>query len=136
MYNYLLSQINFLSIHNWLWCGCWLILNLIDSFETKPSRNTWVHPWFLVVRVTPSLVLCVSLVDRCLSFFYCVVRFTILINPLVFNVQNLYLKTIHSNTNNTSSIELLNRLSNKHKIVTENMHDSTYKAYNHKTLQH
>ena len=39
------------------------------------------------------------------------------------NVQKLYLKTIHSNTNNTSSIELLNRLSNKHKIVIENMHD-------------
>jgi hypothetical protein len=40
-------------------------------------------------------------------------------------IQKLYLKTIHSNTNNTSSMELLNRLSNKHKIVTENMHDSS-----------
>jgi hypothetical protein len=39
--------------------------------------------------------------------------------------------TIHSNTNNTSSIELLNRLSNKHKIVTENMHDSTYNTARH-----
>jgi hypothetical protein len=29
------------------------------------------------------------------------------------NVHKLYLKTIHSNTNNTSSIELLNRLSNR-----------------------
>ena len=47
------------------------------------------------------------------------------------NVQKLYLKTIHSNTNNTSSIELLNRLSNKHKIVTENMHDSTYNTARH-----
>jgi hypothetical protein len=28
------------------------------------------------------------------------------------SIQKLYLKTIHSNTNNTSSIELLNRLSN------------------------
>jgi hypothetical protein len=46
-----------------------------------------------------------------------------------FKVQKLYLKTIHSNTNNTSSIELLNRLSNKHK--TENMHDSTYNTARH-----
>jgi hypothetical protein len=41
------------------------------------------------------------------------------------NVQKLYLKTIHSNTNNTSSIELLNRLSNKHKIVI-NSPDTRY----------
>ena len=41
------------------------------------------------------------------------------------NVQKLYLKTIHSNTDNTSSIELFDRLSNKHRIVTENMHDSS-----------
>jgi hypothetical protein len=45
------------------------------------------------------------------------------------NVQKLYLKTIHSNTNNTSSIELLNRLSNKHKIVIENMHDDDSGQY-------
>ena len=45
------------------------------------------------------------------------------------NVQKLYLKTIHSNTNNTSSIELLNRLSNKHKIVIENMHDADSGQY-------
>jgi hypothetical protein len=51
------------------------------------------------------------------------------------NVQKLYLKTIHSNTNNTSSIELLNRLSNKHKIVTENMHDSTYNKGNNKITE-
>ena len=50
---------------------------------------------------------------------------------IIKNVQKLYLKTIHSNTNNTSSIELLNRLSNKHKIVTENMHDSTYNTARH-----
>ena len=49
----------------------------------------------------------------------------------LYNVQKLYLKTIHSNTNNASSIELLNRLSNKHKIVTENMHDSTYNTARH-----
>ena len=46
-----------------------------------------------------------------------------------FKVQKLYLKTIHSNTNNTSSIELLNRLSNKHKIVIENMHDDDSGQY-------
>ena len=46
-----------------------------------------------------------------------------------FQVQKLYLKTIHSNTNNTSSIELLNRLSNKHKIVIENMHDDDSGQY-------
>ena len=45
------------------------------------------------------------------------------------NVQKLYLKTIHSNTNNTSSIELLKRLSNKHKIVIENMHDDDSGQY-------
>jgi hypothetical protein len=45
------------------------------------------------------------------------------------NVHKLYLKTIHSNTNNTSSIELLNRLSNKHKIVIENMHDDDSGQY-------
>jgi hypothetical protein len=41
-----------------------------------------------------------------------------------------FVSAIHSNTNNTSSIELLNRLSNKHKIVTEK-HDSTYNTSRH-----
>ena len=44
-------------------------------------------------------------------------------------VQKFYLKTIHSNTNNTSSIELLNCLSNKHKIVIENIHDDDSGQY-------
>ena len=41
-------------------------------------RSTWVHTAFLWVHVTPSFVLCVCFVDRCLSlcpfsFGYCVV---------------------------------------------------------------
>jgi hypothetical protein len=50
--------------------------------------------------------------------------------------EKLYLKTIHSNTNNTSSIELLNRLSNKHKIVIENMHDDDSGQYIYITSPH
>jgi hypothetical protein len=58
-------------------------------------------------------------------------QIALLCSAIVSRVQKLYLKTIHSNTNNTSSIELLNRLSDKHKIVTENMLDSTYNTARH-----
>jgi hypothetical protein len=45
---------------------------------------------------------------------YCQI-FNIKTNKIVQIVQKLYLKRIHNNTNNTSSIELLNGLSKKQK---------------------
>jgi hypothetical protein len=57
-------------------------------------------------------------------------------NKIVQIVQKLYLKRIHNNTNNTSSIELLNCLSNKQKTCMTVHIIQQYKAYNHKTLQH
>jgi hypothetical protein len=63
---------------------------------------------------------------------YCQI-FSIKTNKIV---QKLYLKRIHTNTNNTSSIKLLNGLSNKQKacMTVHIIQQGSYKAYNH-TLQ-
>jgi hypothetical protein len=66
---------------------------------------------------------------------YCQI-FNIKTNKSVQIVQKLYLKRIHNNANNTSSIELLNGLSNKQKTCMTVHIIQQYKAYNHKTLQH
>jgi hypothetical protein len=50
--------------------------------------------------------------------------------PVFFNVR-MRLHGRNRNRNRNTNIELLNRLSNKHEIVTENMHDSTYNAARH-----
>jgi hypothetical protein len=60
------------------------------EYEQLILRSTWVHLRFVNgVQATRSLVLCVSVVDRCLSFFYwplsCLsfIDVRILITPLV-----------------------------------------------------
>ena len=101
------------------------------GYETSGS-----HLRFMLRR--SSLVECVSVLpgNRCLQnveFFFLrqYVQPCLLKNPkyTFYTIKSSLKLAYNSNTKNTSSI--VYRLSNKHKIVTENMHDSTYNTARH-----
>jgi len=85
-------------------------MNIRDKYETKLPLEQELHtlpehlishPIFSGVRVTRSLVLCVCLVDRCLSFcpFFFAIVLSVLLrfmdSDYLFDIFKFFLKHMH-----------------------------------------